>query len=36
MSSIPNDELIRAAEWLQTLRHEVGKERIRRRRKRVC
>jgi MoxR-like ATPase len=25
MSSIPNDELIRAAEWLQTLRREVGK-----------
>lgn len=25
MSSIPNEELIRAAEWLQTLRHEVGK-----------
>jgi MoxR-like ATPase len=25
MSSIPNEELIRAAEWLQTLRREVGK-----------
>src|SRR6478752_5905388 len=25
MSSIPNEELLRAAQWLQTLSHEVGK-----------